>query len=201
MPTGYTEIIETGCTFEEYLWRCVRAFGVALDQRDESLSVPVRDREPRESYYVTALAEEKALLAGLRKMNNRQAGEACAAEYRKQLASWENSERERKVRLARYIEMRARVADWEPPIPEHAGLKSFMLAQIDLCLPGEMARPEYEPKPIESKAWHADRIANAKRRIADFEERVAEEKRRLRDDNRWLAELRKVTPQPKAGAT
>mgnify|MGYP003341377176 CR=1 FL=1 len=35
MPTGYTSIIEdrTDATFEEYVWRCARAFGAGDEAR------------------------------------------------------------------------------------------------------------------------------------------------------------------------
>ena len=42
MPTGYTAYIEDGdiTTGKDFLMLCSRAFGVAIDVRDEPLSVP-----------------------------------------------------------------------------------------------------------------------------------------------------------------
>ena len=42
MPTGYTCYIEDGDikTGKDFLMLCTRAFGIALDVRDEPLSVP-----------------------------------------------------------------------------------------------------------------------------------------------------------------
>ena len=38
MPTGYTaNIVDGEETFEEYVWRCTRAFGAMMHMRDDSL--------------------------------------------------------------------------------------------------------------------------------------------------------------------
>ena len=44
MPTGYTAYIEDGdiTTGKDFLKLCTRAFGVAIDQKDDPLSVPTR---------------------------------------------------------------------------------------------------------------------------------------------------------------
>ena len=53
MPTGYTAYIEDGniTTGKEFLKLCLREFGIAVDMRDEPLSVPVPAHfEPDEWY-------------------------------------------------------------------------------------------------------------------------------------------------------
>ena len=51
MPTGYTAFIEDGdiTTGREFLLLCSRNFGVAIDVRDEPLSVPSHTRMPSKS--------------------------------------------------------------------------------------------------------------------------------------------------------
>ena len=46
MPTGYTAYIENGdiTTGKEFLKLCTRAFGVAIDQKDDPLSVPTKTK-------------------------------------------------------------------------------------------------------------------------------------------------------------
>lgn len=53
MPTGYTAYIEDGeiTTGEDFLKLCTRAFGVAVDLKDELLSVPTPTHFEPQPYY------------------------------------------------------------------------------------------------------------------------------------------------------
>lgn len=53
MPTGYTAYIEDGdiTTGKDFLMLCSRAFGVAIDVRDEPLSVPTPTHFEPNPYY------------------------------------------------------------------------------------------------------------------------------------------------------
>src|SRR5271168_1391855 len=51
MPTGYTEAIKDGISFQEFAMRCVRAMGVCITLRDEPSGAPIPERfEPSPSY-------------------------------------------------------------------------------------------------------------------------------------------------------
>ena len=56
MPTGYTAYIEDGdiTTGKEFLKLCTRAFGVAIDQKDDPLSVPTKTKFEPSQYYIDA---------------------------------------------------------------------------------------------------------------------------------------------------
>ena len=53
MPTGYTAYIEDGdiTTGKEFLKLCTRAFGIAIDLKDEPLSVPTPTHFEPNTYY------------------------------------------------------------------------------------------------------------------------------------------------------
>ena len=53
MPTGYTAYIEDGdiTTGKEFLKLCTRAFGIAIDLKDEPLSVPTPTHFEPDTYY------------------------------------------------------------------------------------------------------------------------------------------------------
>ena len=53
MPTGYTAGIEDGTitTGKDFLKLCTRAFGIAMDLRDEPLSVPTPAKFEPDTYY------------------------------------------------------------------------------------------------------------------------------------------------------
>lgn len=56
MSTGYTAYIEDGdiTTGKEFLKLCTRAFGVAIDQKDDPLSVPTKTKFEPSQHYIDA---------------------------------------------------------------------------------------------------------------------------------------------------
>lgn len=70
MTTGYTSIIEDGCSFAEYVWRCARAMGANIRMRDDSLDTPVREYEVDPHHQEQAEAAAK-LVAELESMPER----------------------------------------------------------------------------------------------------------------------------------
>ena len=64
MPTGYTAYIEDGSitTGKEFLKLCSRAFGVAIDIKDEPLSVPTPVYVEPSSYYKNRYTKAVAAL-------------------------------------------------------------------------------------------------------------------------------------------
>lgn len=40
MPTGYTDAIKDGISFNQFILSCARAFGALITMRDEPSSVP-----------------------------------------------------------------------------------------------------------------------------------------------------------------
>ena len=56
MPTGYTYYINDGeiTSGKEFLKLCTRAFGIAIDIKDESLDVPTPNHFEPDHYYEKA---------------------------------------------------------------------------------------------------------------------------------------------------
>ena len=71
MPTGYTAGIEDGeiTTGKDFLKLCTRAFGIAMDVRDEPLSVPTPTKFEPNTYYKDRFEKAKAELEECRKMS------------------------------------------------------------------------------------------------------------------------------------
>ena len=70
MPTGYTVYIKNGdiTTGKEFLKLCTRNFGIAIDIRDESLSVPTPTHFEPHSYYKKAYDKAVEVRNKYRKM-------------------------------------------------------------------------------------------------------------------------------------
>jgi hypothetical protein len=156
MPTGYTAPIEEDptFTFEQYVWRCARAFGALIMMRDEPMDARVPERFEPSGYYARELGKERARLLELEGMSAEAVVAARNAAHQQARERVENSNRESSEKLERYRAIRSQVEAWEPPSPDHVGLKRFMLEQIDTCT--EHLRPLPMPEKLEPDQWHAD---------------------------------------------
>lgn len=202
-PTGYTAAIEDhdGCTFEEYVWSCARAFGALVHMRDDSHDAAIVPRKV-EDYYPKRIEALRTELAELEACSNEDIEARQSAAIATAEAAAIVAKREREVSRERYQQMRSRVADWEPPTPEHVELKKFMLQQIDLCLPDfeERDRPyERVPARMSPSAYRAQCIANVTSSLAYAEKNLGEERERVGKSNKWVADLEQsVGAPPKA---
>ena len=63
MPTGYTAVIEDGCTFKEYVMTCARAFGATISMREEPLSKEIPEKFEVSDYALNQLKAYRTQLA------------------------------------------------------------------------------------------------------------------------------------------
>jgi hypothetical protein len=192
MPTGYTACIgDKDATFEEYLWGCARAFGALILMRDDPADAPIPERfEPSDSYakWEEAAREKQRAIAAM-------SDEEAAAASRKEVADAE-AYRAKYVadhaRLRRkYEAMLAKVADWQPPTPEHVRFKEFMAEQIQSSIKFDCG--DYMPSipPLKTgRKWKADALAQAAEEIARNAKGHAEEVQRTNERNEWVDALR-----------
>jgi hypothetical protein len=195
MPTGYTCIIEDreDVTFAEYVWRCARAFGALIEMRDAAIDAAIPAEFVPSTYHVERLAEARARLRDLGSVTVTAAKEKARAEHREALAAWKVREAKRTATLARYDAIRAQAARWEPPTADHAGLRDFMLQQIDVSTEF-MRTPRSRPKALTGQAWLDAQIASAKWDVDYHEKQLAEERSRVASRNTWVAALRQSVP-------
>ena len=138
MPTGYTAYIEDGdiTTGKDFLLLCSRAFGVAIDIRDEPLSVPTPTSFEPKRYYKRRYDDAVKELEKAKSLSLEEAREIMNANHS------ERVERARRTikRMAevneRYANIRRQVEAWIPPTADHRGIKEFALEQIDMCVNG-----------------------------------------------------------------
>lgn len=187
MPTGYTAPIEDGTLtdFRTFALRCARAFGATIEQRDEAIDALPRERKI-DTYYRTRVEEALENQKRLNAMTLTEAEHAAQVEYDKSVATREEVKREHALRAGRYATMLAEVEMWEPPTPEHEGLKRFMIEQITESLP----RGGY-PKVVKltAKAWLADRRTRAEEEVERASKAFNDEKERVANANAWIRAL------------
>lgn len=133
MPTGYTAYIEDGniTTGKEFLKLCLREFGIAIDMRDEPLSVPVPAHfEPDEWYKnhymntVKKLKENESLTFEEVKLRRQR-------EHDKEVKSARRAIAQMTEVNERYKQIRKQIEAWTPPTEDYNGIKQFAVDQIE----------------------------------------------------------------------
>lgn len=198
MTTAYTAILEEkqGVTFNEFAWRCARAFGALLCLRDSGLDVPIPEKIVPDETYEQNITVLKESIRRLEQMSD----DVAEVEAKKDHESWVASGdaiRATDAEKKRVHEaMLARVEAWVPPTPAHEGLKDFMRQQIADGLPAfSYEWPKRER--LSGNAWRAERIGEIKRQLAAAEQDWRRACQRADEANAWLRALRSsVGPPP-----
>ncbi len=196
MPTGYTAKLADGeQSFEEFVWGCARAFGALILMRDDPSDTPVPEKLAGTDFYARELEKTRAALAEWDSSGEIQRRALYEAQA---LANEKVAEREREKARAtteRYDAMVARVRAWEPPSPEHAGLRSFMLEQLATSRDYD-CRP-YTPEPLPAFGeWVERHRRELVERIARYAGEAEKERDRNESRQRWVDQLRASVPQP-----
>lgn len=136
MPTGYTAGIEDGriTTGKDFLKLCTRAFGIAIDLKDEPLSVPTPTEFEPDTYYKKRLEDEKANFEKFKAMSLEEARAEMIRAYEDRIDMYKSMLEGCLKRNKQYAKVRAEVEDWNPPTSDHIKLKKFALKQIDMCI-------------------------------------------------------------------
>jgi hypothetical protein len=172
--------------------------GAAVMMRDDSLDAEITDDAiaGRSTYYSEALKKETARLAELLAMNVDQAEVLAQADFDAAIASREKTIAREQEHVRRYRDMRAKAVAWEPPTPEHIGLKQFMIQQIDESTKYGPYTPEM-PVKLPARQWLVQEIDKISKSIERHAQYMGEDYARAKERIEWINAIRRVTPQPK----
>lgn len=136
MPTGYTAFIEDGniTTGKEFLLLCSRAFGIAMEIRDEPLSVPTPTTFEPDGYYKNRYENAVKRLEAERNISFKAAKRRMRSDYDKRVEDAKRIIANMTAINERYAKVRGQVSGWIPPTENHEGIKKFALEQIDMCV-------------------------------------------------------------------
>ncbi len=192
MPTGYTaELMEKGVTFERFIMKCARAFGVCITMRDEPFDAPIEEFAPSD-YHKKAQAEAQKKheeLLGMNEGEKKAYGEKLKAEKIDRLKLSLQIDTEENTRLQDMLE---KVKSWVPPTNEHGELKEFMIQQItisrhDLSYQEKELLKEANKEPLE---YYGIELGESLRSIEYHSKEYAEEVSRVNGRNQWVKQLR-----------
>lgn len=187
MPSSYTAPIYDGepITFEVFVLRCARGMGACVTIRDEPLDVPPPEAFAPDPYYSRAVEKAEAEWRRLSALSPAELHEEIDAKYSADLGEYiAGAARAAEIR-ARYSAMLTQVEAWDPPTPDHAGLKGFMLEQIRGSSESDGYPPQRPAKPSPDEV-----LDRAKAAVSHAWESLGKEARRVETRNAWLRALR-----------
>lgn len=200
MPTGYTAGVESGEVTElrDYMLICARAFGALISMRDDPMDAPIPEKlEASTTYYdkqIDALTTEIGRLSAMTADEAMTESLAANNDARRRHREYEAADQ---LRLDRHLAMAEKVKAWEPPSPEHAEYKAFMLQQLDVSSRWLGTKRELPAMPI-GEEWRKQRLADLGENLAHARKSRAEEIERTAQRQKWLDDLRGSLP-PVAG--
>lgn len=192
MPTFYTEVIEEGGSFEEFVWGCARAFGALGRMREDPADAPIPKRVEPNPWHKTQLGNIRKELDAFVELSE----EELAGQYAKYVENLEASiqqyDAKREELLKKYTQVQAQVAAWVPPTSDHRGLKDFMIQQISVSVPNDYIEaeiPSYEE-------WIEERVRRLEQSLQYYQKQWEKEVKMTKEANKWLDALRESVPLP-----
>ena len=193
MPTGYTNIVADNedFTFPEFAMRCARNFGALIMMRDEPLNAPIPEKfEP--NHYKKEYEKAKAAYENF--IANPPTDEDLEKQYNEYVATeterFKAMSADKNVKRRRYNAMLIKVLKWQPPTPEHEGLKQFMIDQLHDSIEWDCS--EYRPLITDKDIYIARHRSGEylKEELDFYSKRWHEEVERTNSRNKWLKDLR-----------
>lgn len=198
MPTGYTSYIKDGkiTSGKEFLKLCTRAFGIAIDLKEESLDVPTPSHFEPHPYYEKRYKESLKSREKAYSMTLEEVKKDIISKYNDNKGRAEKILEECKDEDKKYLKVREEVEKWTPPTPEHENLKKFCLEQIDMSLNTDLY--EWYEKDINKELDTSDDTIkkyidilrdNADKTLKRTYKNWQEELRRVEEKNLWMKQF------------
>lgn len=193
MPTGYTAKIADGTTFNDFVMACARGMGALIMMRDEPSNAPIPERFEPSDYHATKQVAAEMELGRLLRMAPEEAEQATRTEFMEESARHFETMQKNDDLRQKYEAMLAEVKAWQPPTPDHEGVKKFMAEQITGSIDFDCDNGYYRdnaPKRLNGPEWLEKKIAAARHDIDHHRKNHSEEVERTESRNRWLKSLR-----------
>jgi hypothetical protein len=190
MPTGYTDSIYKGISFEDFVLNCSRAFGALIHMRDESSDAQITLPEPSD-YHVNSLKKAHARLEALSQMSENRRKEGSRKKYEDAAEYQKKAQAERAEKRDQLEAMLAKVENWRPPTTDHVGLHSFMIKQIKETIEHDCCGFErYETPVVETpEEWYKNQVESAEHDIEYHEKHLREDSERNEKRRKWIIGL------------
>ncbi len=202
MPTGYTAELQErpDMPFAEFVWKCARAMGACIMQRDDRNDAPVKMDEEVSDYHVEALATARDELAAFRAKSKVGISLQYQEVVRKGVADDKKCLAEKRAKRASYTRMLTFVYDWTPPTEDHKGLREFMESQLVESIEFDCNEDYYTERPdrpVQSEEeWVCKYEESLAHSVEYHTEKHAKEVEQVRSRNEWKRQLLESVPPP-----
>ena len=197
--TGYTASIDDRSITngKDFLKLCIRAFGVCIDQRDNSLKSPLVTEFKPNDYYnnqrVIAIEKYEKLKNTSVEDYYKNKLEGIERSKRLNVNSYENKKLERQL----YLKIKSEVESWVPPTEEYEAIKQFALEQISAGIPTEEEIMGYKLKAEADVNYSMDKachdyeieLSDLKDDIEYYEKKCREEAERCNRRNDFMKQF------------
>lgn len=197
MATGYTCIIEEGATFEEFVMRCARAFGLLIEMRDEPPGTPIPKEFKPPAYTAGEITKAKRNIEYYKNITEQEAQTEAFEHYKKQVAEYKREVETKSALKEQYENMLRKVHDWEPPTKDHIELKTFMIHQIKESIEFDCKVHNRKITWVTGKEWKKEQIEMAQEDIKHYEKKSLKETKRVDSKNLWVKQLRESLKEGK----
>lgn len=191
MPTSYTAKLNEGeQDFEEFALTCARALGALIDMRDDRMDAKIPEQFEPSDYYKESLEKSRGELFRLESMTTEQIKIECDAEYARRLEDDARYKRKQAGIKARYEAMLKQVRAWTPPTAGHAGLRDFMIQQLEESIEHDCNYTAPAPVRQTPEKWHRNRIESAEKSLEYAAGAWEKERNRAKSKTEWVQILR-----------
>lgn len=136
MPTGYASYINDGkiTNGADFLKLCTRAFGVAIELKDEDLSVQTPINFEPDPYYKEQYEKAVKKRNKYRKMTLDEAREEFIDQSIENINSTKSHLKNLIGENDKYRAIRNEIMQWIPPTSDHEKLKEYAINQLDISM-------------------------------------------------------------------
>lgn len=146
MLTDYTAFIENGTITNgaDFLKLCTRNFGIALDLRDEPLSVPTPTHFEPDPYYKQQYEKAVREYNEIQLRTSEEAKQDIIEDYKRKAESYRRYYKKCVENNKKYLKIKEEILKWIPPTADHEKIKKFALDQIDYCIVSDRDLQSYK---------------------------------------------------------
>jgi hypothetical protein len=156
--------------------------------RDDPIDAPIPEEFKPDTYYDERLAEDMKRLAEVRAMSDAECGWAAIAEHDDAVSRRAKYITDKDAEAARLNAMLAKVQAWNPPTPDHSEMKSFMIQQLEVSMPGDYVPAN--PVLLDGLTWRMQTIERLTEAAVRHQEEIRKENDRAAGRTEWLRQLR-----------
>ena len=180
MPTGYTSFIENGKvrTAKQFLHLCLRAFGVCINMRDDSLEVKddytkdlLKGFQQDIDYHKKRLKIAEKKLSEIKNISEEELCEKYIKETKERIKDLQMGQTDEFNKYGDYLRIKESINNWNCN-PEFQNVKDFALEQIRISIP--------------SGSYYEEQLAKIGEPTKEgFQQRKDEYLQKLIDDAQW----------------